>query len=136
MENVINETHILDIVSTSIAKKRLSRIQRINYEKGWDIISICHDNDEVVSFKDCETQLLIRDELFLKNLCISTVKTEEAKPVDTDKLLGINKKVGIKCPECHEQETTYKLFANRSADEGMTAYCSCRSCTFQWTIKM
>ena len=56
--------------------------------------------------------------------------------VNPEELLGITKKVGLVCPGCKEQETSYKLFANRSADEGMTAYCNCRSCGNQWQIKM
>jgi DNA-directed RNA polymerase subunit M/transcription elongation factor TFIIS len=57
-------------------------------------------------------------------------------PVDANTLLDIRTKIGLICPECRAQETSYKLYANRSADEGMTAYCSCRTCLHQWRIKM
>ena len=60
----------------------------------------------------------------------------EINEVNVDQLLGLTKKVGIKCKSCGESEVSYKLFANRSADEGMSAYCSCRLCGCQWTITM
>ena len=36
--------------------------------------------------------------------------------------------VGIMCPLCKIKDVMYDLLATRSADEGMTADCSCRQC--------
>jgi DNA-directed RNA polymerase subunit M/transcription elongation factor TFIIS len=58
------------------------------------------------------------------------------EPVNVENLLQINKKIGLVCPNCKEQEVKYKLLGDRSADEGLTAYCVCRSCDYQWRIRM
>ena len=113
----------------------LLKTGRINFEKGWHIVNACHDIPNLTSLKECDTQLTEMEEGYLNANVISQADNVPS-PVDPDKLLDIQKKVGLRCPECKEQETTYKLFANRSADDGMTAFCTCRVCSHKWSIKM
>lgn len=56
--------------------------------------------------------------------------------VNVDTVLGVFENVGIQCRSCGKKETTYKLIATRSADEGMSAMCKCRHCHHEWLIKV
>ena len=62
--------------------------------------------------------------------------TAPMERVDADTLLGLTGNVGLQCGACKAYDTSYKMLATRSADEGMTAMCTCRQCHHQWTIRM
>jgi DNA-directed RNA polymerase subunit M/transcription elongation factor TFIIS len=134
---LLDETHLMEIITEPQMRKRLLNLEskrKISYEKAWDIINTCHDYHGNKTWENCELLLSgIEKEFFKRH---SPEKAPIESSVDPNKLLDIRKKVGIKCPQCQEQETTYRLMANRSADEGMTAHCSCRSCSHSWKIRM
>jgi DNA-directed RNA polymerase subunit M/transcription elongation factor TFIIS len=54
-------------------------------------------------------------------------------PFDPSDVLG-DTEAGMICPACGQRDTQYTMRATRSADEGMTAFCSCRKCKHQWTL--
>lgn len=132
----VNLTRILHNDSTRNKYNEWLAQSKGHHEKTWDFLCMLHDLDELQTLHDIPGQLNSRESLYFSNYTSGNLKEILPVEVNTDNLLSIDKKVGIKCPECGEQETSYRLYANRSADEGMTSYCSCRICKHTWRIKM
>jgi DNA-directed RNA polymerase subunit M/transcription elongation factor TFIIS len=136
-ETILCEPNIIEVLTSDKAINRAMtwfKFARSNHEKCWDGICLLNNVENLTSFKDVQTQLEVQESHFFKN--VEHVIELQIQPVDADKLLNIDKKIGMVCPECKEQETSYKLYASRSADEGMTAVCECRTCKHNWRIKM
>lgn len=117
----------------------------IDYETAYDIVSTMVHNINVISDPNCTMPDVYKYvETSKKNEMsyidkINKKKDKEHQTVeniDVKHLFNIKniENIGIKCPKCKKFETSYKLFAKRSADEGMSAICSCRSCEHQWII--
>ncbi len=103
----------------------------------FEFLSAILDNVDIEACSDDSliATLNAQDALYWKSeeyLCYK----QTISPLDVDQLLDITDQVGIKCPECKERDCSYKLVQTRSADEGMTAMCSCRKCFNSWAIKM
>jgi len=105
-----------------------------DYTQSFDLVGLLHDVADVTSFREIQAQLVAHERRFQTDH--QPVSEPSVTPVDPVHLLGLAKQIGLKCPECHERETRYKLVATRRADEGMTAHCSCRLCNHQWRISM
>ncbi len=54
--------------------------------------------------------------------------------IDAKRILGITGQVGLQCPKCLCRDVSYTLYANRSADEGMSSNCVCRTCRHCWRL--
>ena len=67
-----------------------------------------------------------------------TTKPPETLPVevDADELLGITEEIGLQCAACKKRDVKYVLVQSRSADEGMTANCECRSCGHRFRLRV
>lgn len=63
-----------------------------------------------LTFQDVENEFKISD--------------ETAKMIETQYVM--------KCRDCHSTDITWRLQQTRSADEAMTAYCTCNSCGSAW----
>lgn len=136
-ETVLDVAHLTSLmrddgICTKLAKWLLHCGD--DYEQSFELVCLLHDVPNVTSFRDIRTQLVANE----RNLGRKHRPSNETSvpPVDPVQLLGIVSKIGLKCPECHERETRYKLVANRRADEGMIAHCTCRQCNHQWRIAM
>lgn len=46
--------------------------------------------------------------------------------LNANEFFGVERGVGITCPECKQKNVSYILRAVRSADEGMTAFYTCK----------
>ena len=42
----------------------------------------------------------------------------------------------LKCRKCGKTDCSYRLVATRSGDEGLTAFCYCRNCQYNWKMIM
>lgn len=139
---LLNETFLLEsLVNDPKSKEKLQKIlekENPHFERSWELLSMCNDfGKSLKGFENCEAQLKTLENNYFKTLK-TTLHPPQNLPsvVNVDTLLQVEKKVGLVCPDCGEQETVYKLFANRSADEGMTAYCKCKVCKHTWRLKM
>merc|ERR1740130_109253 len=109
-------------------------VDQLDQDSQWSIVAACHDIPELDELHNCDQQLSRLEQEYLDNNYL--VPPNCLASIDAGQLLNIDGKVGLKCPRCQDQETTYKLQAVRSADEGMTAICACRSCRHEWRITM
>ena len=101
------------------------------YSNKFDMLCILHDGILVNTTNDM-TDLIAKYETNFFNNNKKT-KEDDIDKIDVNLLLNIDESTGLKCVECGSYETTYKLQATRSADEGMTACCVCRVCNHRWT---
>lgn len=100
----------------------------------WNLVCLVNDIPDTQMFTEIGTRLDKRDSDYFESV---REEPDTLPPeVDVGSLLKIDKKVGLVCPVCFEKETMYKLYANRSADEGMTACCTCRACKHTWNMRM
>ena len=101
----------------------------------FDMLCILHDGILVKNSQEDIQELITNYETnFFSNNKTKKKETVTEK-IDINLLLNIDESTGIKCVECGNRETTYKLQATRSADEGMSACCVCRVCNHRWIIK-
>ena len=128
---------ILDTYPSSVLGNLESKPD--DYDRVWDTVCYMHDGNPnllVHTIQDMNKHLSDDDALFFGEKRSRGDIADKITAVNTESLFGIQKKVGLICPECRAQDTMYKLYANRSADEGMTSYCVCRECNHQWTLRV
>lgn len=98
-------------------------------------IKACKDKTEKLWDINCTLNYITDENQFFQENKIKKETTQ--KPIDADKFLGIQKgTVGITCKNCKIKDVEYKEIQDRSGDEGSSYKCKCRSCGFQWMIKM
>jgi DNA-directed RNA polymerase subunit M/transcription elongation factor TFIIS len=57
-------------------------------------------------------------------------------PVKVSDIFGMDHSTGLQCVKCKKRDVEYILVQTRSADEGMTAKCTCRLCSHTFQIKV
>ena len=138
MPSLIHAERLEQVISThkwqggeEEVHKRI-QLRRDNPEQCWDIFTACIDNtDDIIEytwrnfmeqFNEQEQQEIVHR---YETLHVDELVLPEG--IDVNSFLQLDGKTGIPCPKCKEFNVRYVLIANRSADEGMTADCSCRN---------
>ena len=141
--NVLHINKILNLLNEDLHDETIrTKIKLFSAIETWRLVCLSNDILCASDITNIETHLNEYEKQYFSQyddaVSSFTQNSNNVSLIDATVLLGINtdKGVGMICPSCSQRDTTYKLFASRSADEGMTAICNCRRCKNQWSIKM
>lgn len=112
-----------------------------DYRKAFQIVEVLANQfsskDTMENIENIILQRKKTEIMFLNDIHKSLSNEKIQDDVNIDKLFNLtgDKNIGIRCPNCNEYDTIYKTLQNRSADEGMSSFCKCRTCSHQWVIR-
>ena len=77
--------------------------------------------------------LTTEERLFMERTKAANTVLESVDVVATEFLNYLSTVDSMKCRACGSQNIVYRLLQTRSADEGMSTFYVCRSCTVTWS---
>lgn len=110
-----------------------------NQELCWDLVHALMDGGRGETIRECaaDTARLTREFMLEQKRLHSVAADTEEKALDVDAILGVSSSnAGIACKSCGVKDVRFHLVQDRSADEGSTAVCKCRSCGHQFRMRV
>lgn len=129
----------LDAVAGTSKKKKkaLVKLQLEGTPRNiWNVVAASVDTEPIEKIESMVEIHHMKCKAEVDSLYVST-QHGSPQSICAEEILGYQgKTVGLQCKKCKQYDVTYKEKQDRGADEGMTAYCRCRTCGHEFRLKV